>query len=136
MALLRLSVNQSPLYILNAPKLIDPQLPGLPIAAGSIGILSYDLDGIQTVFRAILEASPWTSDIDMLEIPWRQEKHDRILARGCSSASSAANGRLVFGIMNSDSNVSPHPPIRIALQVVKTALIESGYEVCGRISSH
>lgn len=101
---------------------------GLPTANGSIGMLSYDLGGIITIFKSLLGSSPWMYDIDTLEIPWREEKVESIITRRCKSPTEA-NGRLVFGLMTSDGNVNPHPPVRIALQKVKKALTDCGHEV-------
>ena len=105
------------------------KLPGLPTAAGSIGMLSYDLEGIKIVFKALQDSSPWTYDSDILELPWRKDKYDSIVTRSCDVSGTEANGRLVFGILESDDHVTPHPPIRLALQRVKQALISCGYEV-------
>lgn len=104
------------------------KLPGLPTATGAIGILSHDLAGITSILKVVLNSTPWMYDIDNLEMPWRQEKYDSILARRCVSQGEA-NGRLVFGLMTSDHHVHPHPPIRWALQKVKKALLSCGHEV-------
>ncbi|KAF2158764.1 hypothetical protein M409DRAFT_38093 [Zasmidium cellare ATCC 36951] len=103
--------------------------PGLPTAAGSVGMLASELEGIQIVFKALQDSSPWTYDNEILELPWRKEKHESILARRCDPVGIEANGRLVFGVLQSDDHVNPHPPIRLALQKVKQALLSCGYEI-------
>lgn len=62
-------------------------------------------------------------------MPWRQNKYDGIMTRSCSTAGADGNGRLVFGVMDTDDNVQLHPPVRLALQRVKQALLSCGYEV-------
>ena len=92
-------------------------------------MLAHDLVGIKLVFQALQESSPWTYDDEILELPWRKEKHESILARRCDPFGTEANGRLVFGVLESDDHVQPQPPIRLALQRVKQALLSCGYEV-------
>lgn len=94
-------------------------------------MLSNDLQGIRLVFKALQDSSPWNYDMEILEIPWRKEKFDSILARKCDPSGTEANGRLVFGVLEDDGHVNPHPPVRIALQRVKQALSSCGYEVRG-----
>lgn len=105
------------------------KLPGLPTAAGSIGMLAGDLEGIKIVFKALQDSSPWTYDDNALELPWRQEKYDSIIARRCNLSGIEPNGRLVFGMLDSDDHVHPHPPIRLTLRRVKQALLRCGHEV-------
>lgn len=93
-------------------------------------MLSYDLQGIKLVFKALQDSSPWNYDNEVLELPWRKDKHDSILARKCDPSESEPNGRLVFGMLESDEHVNPHPPVRLALKMVKQALMSCGYEVC------
>jgi len=100
---------------------------GLPIAAGSIGLLSSSISGLQTVFRALLDSSPWINDAETLEMPWRQDKYAAIAAR--THRSGHADGRLVFGLLSSDGHVQPHPDIERAMHNVRQALQQRGYEV-------
>lgn len=100
---------------------------GLPTAVGSIGFLSCTVDGLQTVFRNLLDSSPWTHDAETIEMPWRQDKFDAVAAR--TQRSGRADGRLVFGLLKSDHYVQPHPIISKALAVVKQALEQCGHEV-------
>lgn len=102
-------------------------LRGLPIAAGSLGILSQSIDGLAISFKAILESKPWLYDPEVAEIPWRQDKFNSIISRTCSPG--LQNGRLTFGILSSDDFVEPHPTIGQAIAIVKKALQHCGYEV-------
>ncbi|KAK1092687.1 hypothetical protein LTR48_003844 [Friedmanniomyces endolithicus] len=102
------------------------QMRGLPIAAGSIGLLSSSISGLQTVFRALLDSSPWINDAETLEMPWRQDKYAAIAAR--THRSGHADGRLVFGLLSSDGHVQPHPNIERAMHNVRQALQQRGYE--------
>lgn len=74
-----------------------------------------------------MSTTPWNNDINVLELPWQQEKLDSVRRRACKSGE--ANGKLVFGMMESDDVVTPHPAIRRGLSIVKQALESRGYEV-------
>ncbi|TKA25169.1 hypothetical protein B0A50_05867 [Salinomyces thailandicus] len=131
----RIPATFNGLYALKASEQRLPQcgiaaiLPGLPTAAGSIGMLAGDLEGIKIVFKALQDSSPWTYDDNALELPWRQEKYDSIIARRCNLSGIEPNGRLVFGMLDSDDHVHPHPPIRLTLRRVKQALLRCGHEI-------
>ncbi|KAK1054165.1 hypothetical protein LTR74_016029 [Friedmanniomyces endolithicus] len=56
-------------------------LSGIPAASGSIGVMSADLGGVSTAFKRLLDSRPWVSDMNMIELPWRQEKLDAIRRR-------------------------------------------------------
>lgn len=107
---------------------ISTVLSGLPTASGSIGIMSADFGGVSTMFKCLLDSKPWASDMDVLELPWRQEKIDAIRRRKSSNGSSA-DGKLVFGVMESDGHVKPHPSIARAISVTTQALQRCGYEI-------
>ncbi|KAK5172025.1 uncharacterized protein LTR77_003662 [Saxophila tyrrhenica] len=102
-------------------------LSGMPTASGSIGLISNDLGGVSRVFQALLSSEPWgLSDVDVLELPWRQEKLDAIRRRKSRNGSS---GRLVFGVVECDAHVTPHPPVAKAIATTIQALERYGYEV-------
>lgn len=100
---------------------------GLPTAVGSIGLLSHTLDGLETVFRTLLDSDPWRHDAETIEMPWRQDKLDSIAAR--THSPGGVDGRLVFGLLTSDNYVQPNPTISKALDTVRKALEQRGHEV-------
>lgn len=101
-------------------------MSGLPCSSGAIGLMSNDRNSVQQMFEVLLSAKPWTSDIDVLELPWRPEKFDAIQRR--KHDSQGKGGRLVFGIMHTDGHVNPHPSIKRALKLVAEALRRCGHE--------
>ena len=100
---------------------------GLPTAVGSIGLLSSSINGLEIVFKALLDSNPWMNDAETLEMPWHQDKYDAIAARNHSPG--RVDGRLVFGLLRCDNYVQPHPTIDKAIQTVRQALQHHGHEV-------
>ena len=103
------------------------QLRGLPVASGSIGLMAKDISSVELVFKTLLESEPWRDDPNVIELPWRAEKHDAIAKR--AGASGYSSGRLVLGFMACDQNVQPHPNVARALEHVKETLEKEGHEV-------
>ena len=104
------------------------QLPGLPVANSVVGAMGRDLPSLITMTRTVLETLPWNNDIDVIEMPWKDDVLQSVRNRSCNQGKR--NGKLVFGIMGCDMTVKPHPPIQRALKIVRDALLERGYEVC------
>lgn len=93
-----------------------------------MGAMSRDLASVVMLTKAVLENFPWQSDINVIEIPWREEVLQSVRNRSCGR--NERNGRLVFGIMGCDKTVTPHPPVQRAIRIVREALLARGYEVC------
>ena len=102
-------------------------LPGLPTAASVIGPMSPDLDSLAMMMRWATNLNAWQNDHEVIDLPWSEEKYKTSRNRICQPGKG--NGALVFGIMDSDGTVTPHPPIQRAMKMVKEALLRSGYEV-------
>ncbi|KAI4734415.1 amidase [Aureobasidium sp. EXF-12298] len=109
---------------LEGPTLMDKQLPGLPVGSGSIGLISRDPQPIQHIIKLLLDSAPWSTDCDVLEIPWRQEKLDAIRKRA-----TPMNGRLVFALMKDDGYLIPDVPTKQALATMEQSLKLCGHEV-------
>ena len=90
--------------------------------------MAADLGALGLAMEAILDTSPWQDDVDVVEIPWREEKLQSI--RNRSSRRGERDGKLVFAVMGCDRDVQPHPPVRRAMKLVTEALLQQGYEVC------
>lgn len=86
-----------------------------------------DSGTLAMTFKALLDSNPWLHDVDVCEIPWRQNKLDAIRKR--KSSPGQTDGRLVFGVMTCDGYVNPHPTIKQALTTVRVALEQCGHEV-------
>ncbi|RMX92567.1 hypothetical protein D0867_14539 [Hortaea werneckii] len=106
---------------------IETILKGLPVASGTIGIMSQDVQSVELVFKALLEDAPWRRDPDVIEMPWRPEKQYALQRR--AGVPGQRSGRLVFGLLKCDGNVRPHPNIAEGLRHLEEALLEDGHEV-------
>ncbi|KAI5210781.1 amidase [Aureobasidium subglaciale] len=104
--------------------LMDEQLPGLPVGSGSIGLISRDPQSIQHVIKLLLDSAPWSSNCDVLEMPWRQEKLDAVHQRA-----TPMSGRLVFAMMKDDGHLIPDLPTKQALTTTEQALKLCGHEI-------
>jgi amidase len=89
--------------------------------------MTRDLPSLIIMTRAVLETLPWNNDIDVIEMPWKDDVLQSVRNRSCKHGER--NGKLVFGIMGCDKTVNPHPPVQRALKIVRDALLERGYEV-------
>ena len=89
--------------------------------------MAKDISSVELVFKTLLESEPWREDPNVIELPWRAEKHDAIAKR--AGASGYSSGRLVLGLMACDKNVQPHPNVARALEHVKETLEIEGHEV-------
>ena len=77
--------------------------------------------------KAVLNTCPWEEDLEVIDLPWKNETMSRVQALSCERGQQ--NGKLVFGVMNWDGNVHPHPPVQRALRLLVDVLEERGYEV-------
>ncbi|KAH6666655.1 amidase signature domain-containing protein [Halenospora varia] len=102
-------------------------LPGLPVASSVVGAMSRELPSLITITKAVLEYLPWNNDIEVIEMPWKEKVLQSTRNRTCRRGER--NGKLVFGMMGCDKTVTPHPPVQRALNIVKAALLERGYEI-------
>lgn len=101
-------------------------LTGLPLASGTIALLSNDLDTLTSCFKSIVDTHLTNSNPMSLVLPWRDDSWSSVHRRRGSP--SCGNGRLVLGIMACDGHVRPHPPIQRAVEIVTRALEAAGHE--------
>lgn len=126
----RISDQRKLFDIYNQTISLSPKLP-VPVAAAVVGPMTRDLPSLITMTKAILESFPWQDDVDVVEMPWKEEVLQSIRNRSC--VQGERDGRLTFGIMACDQTVKAHPPVQRAIKIVKEALLEHGYEVCSRL---
>lgn len=106
---------------------IGTVLSGLPMASGSIALLSHEYATVCSSFRHLADSRHTNSDPKALELPWRQAQWDTIQHR--RGVPFLGNGRLVLGIMAHDGHVRPHPSIQRAIDEVSRCLTAAGHEV-------
>lgn len=85
-----------------------------------IGPLAPAPDGLRLLAKSILGQEPWLYDPLCHEMPWRSDEEAAILEK------SRTKG-LSFGILKHDGVVTPHPPVRRAIQSVAEAMERLGH---------
>ena len=88
-----------------------------------VGPLSHSAESLELVTKAILSQEPWLHDPLVVELPWRSEQAEQILALAESPK------KLAFGILKHDGKVSLHPPMRRALDMTAKALEKLGHKI-------
>ena len=88
-----------------------------------VGPLANALPDLRLAVKLLLSAQPWLHDPKVVELPWRADAYDAVLARA-----NTGQG-LVFGLLIDDGVVGPHPPVRRAMEEVRNALVAAGHEV-------
>jgi amidase len=69
--------------------------------------------------RTVLDLNPANYDPTPLPFPFNESAY----------TSAAERGKLAFGIIRTDHNVTPTPPIKRALETAANKLVEAGHEV-------
>lgn len=87
-----------------------------------VGPIATNAASLRLVTQALLRQKPWLHDPLVHEIPWRTEHEDEIKVR-------AQSGKLVFGVLRTDGEVNPMPPVTRAVEEVVKALQAAGHEV-------
>jgi len=85
-----------------------------------IGPLSSSLTGIKAFMRAVLSMNPWFRDPLVVPKAWSEDEYQL--------SQHGRGKKLSFGILWSDGEVVPHPPVIRALEMTKKALIAAGHE--------
>ena len=70
-------------------------------------------------------------------MPWRHDMLPPAIPSGVATAipTATTKARLTVGVMWTDGNVQPHPPVRRALQMVVDRLSASARRCCGRVDA-
>ena len=89
-----------------------------------VGPLSSSLGGLRLAMTAILSQQPWLHDPLVHELPWRSEHGQYI-----EDILSASGSKLVFGVLKNDGVVTPHPPVRRAIDMAVKAVEAAGHKV-------
>jgi amidase len=77
-----------------------------PMAASAVSL--------KLLTKSILAQKPWTYDPLVVEMPWREQPK---------------GGPLTFGIIMTESGVSPQPPVRRALNTMISLVKKVGHEL-------
>ena len=93
-----------------------------------VGPLSHSAGALRLIVQAILSRQPWLHDPLVHEIPWRQEQEKAVI--DLVNSTKTGSGRLAFGILSNDRTVTPHPPVRRAVEIVRQTVERFGHKVC------
>ena len=99
-------------------------MEGSTLIKSVVGPMGHSPADLSLLFKALLSAEPWKSDPDVIELPWREDKYNSVMAKARSGG-----GGLVFGVVFDDGVVMPHPPVKRALQETIAALKKQGHQV-------
>lgn len=105
-----------------------PQNPGQDTHASSVGVMGTTIDAIKLVLTSVLSTGPWRRDPNVVQMPWNSEIEKLTLARA-DTDTSASHLPLKIGIYSTDRVVTPHPPVRRGLHIVRAALEAQGHKV-------
>src|SRR5436305_1076789 len=83
-----------------------------------VGPIAHTVAELRFFFKTVLAVDPWFSDPKCIEIPWRQDRVDKIKSR-----------KLTFGLIEWDRVVMPHPPVQRGVKMVRDALKAQGHEI-------
>ncbi|KAH8601218.1 amidase signature domain-containing protein [Bisporella sp. PMI_857] len=89
-----------------------------------VGPLATSVGALRLVTKSVLSQQPWLYDPLVNELPWRDEQEQAIL----NIAKSGKGGQLAFGIMRSDGNIYPQPPVRRAMEIVVKTIEKLGHK--------
>lgn len=91
-----------------------------------VGPLATTARSVKLLTKAILSSKPWLHDPLVVDMPWRDEQEQTIVSL---IKSASAQGQLSFGVLKSDGNVNPQPPVARAVSMVAEALSKAGHKV-------
>jgi amidase len=69
--------------------------------------------------KSILSQQPWLHDPAVVDLPWRKERY----------TAWRSGDRLAFGLLRTDLDVNPQPPVKRAFDAVVDAITAMGHEV-------
>jgi amidase len=90
-----------------------------------VGPLATSVGAIRLVMKAILNQQPWLHDPIVAEIPWRDEQEQAVY----DIVKSSGGSQLVFGVLRDDGAITPHPPVRRAIEIVVQTVRKLGHRI-------
>jgi len=91
-----------------------------------VGPLSHSAASLRLATKSLLSQQPWLHDPLVHEIPWRDEQEKAILDL---IRTKETPGQLAFGILKNDGVVTPHPPVKRAMEIVTKTIQRLGHKV-------
>jgi amidase len=85
-----------------------------------LGPLAGSIAGIKSFMQGVISQKPWLIDPLSPRKAWDEDGYQ---------LADHGNGKdLVFGIMQHDEHILPHPPVLRALEITKKALEKAGHK--------
>ncbi|GAW20091.1 hypothetical protein ANO14919_095870 [Xylariales sp. No.14919] len=104
--------------------------PGQNVYRSTIGSLSTSLDGLGLLLRSELSTKPWLRDPEVVPLPFRDDIASEYESRANPDGTAKASAKpLKLGVLWTDCDVQPHPPITRGLRIVVEAIRGAGHEV-------
>ncbi|EHK21770.1 uncharacterized protein TRIVIDRAFT_53223 [Trichoderma virens Gv29-8] len=100
---------------------VATSLDGQNTIQSSIGPLAPCVGAMRLLLKNVLASKPWLYDPQVVELPYRDELEQ------CTR--DLAKRRLVFGILDHDGVVTPHPPVARAMGLIRSAIEDLGHGV-------
>ena len=97
-------------------------MDGQNSALSVVGPLSHSVASLRLAFQALLSQEPWNHDPNVNSMPWRPDLEKQV-------EDNKHSGGLVFGVIRHDSQVTPWPPIRRAIEDVVNKIRKAGHKV-------
>jgi amidase len=92
-----------------------------------LGPMTTSISALKLFVKAVLAGQPWRYDPNASHIPWREGQYELEEHNG--------GEQLCFGIMWSDGQVKPTPPILRGLKIMKEKLEAQGHKGMFRLLS-
>ncbi|KAL8654303.1 MAG: hypothetical protein Q9210_001584 [Variospora velana] len=104
--------------------------PGQDTYASSVGVMGTSIDAAKLVFTSILSTSPWLRDPNVVKMPWDKDSETSMLRR-TDADGFAQDIPLKIGIYWTDGVVTPHPPVKRGLRIIRDTLQDMKHKVVG-----
>ncbi|OAX34389.1 general amidase [Rhizopogon vinicolor AM-OR11-026] len=96
-------------------------LEGQDSVLSVFGPMANSIGGVKVFMKAVVDTKPWLKDPLAVRKKWDEDEYNLV--------DHGSGKNLCFGIIWDDGHVVPHPPIRRALEMTKTALEKAGHKV-------
>ncbi|KAL2201849.1 putative general amidase GmdA [Sarocladium strictum] len=94
-------------------------MPGQNTVPSVCGPIATSAGSLKLMMKSILSQQPWLHDPAVVDLPWREERY----------TAWRSGDRLAFGLLRTDLDVNPQPPVKRAFDAVVDAITAMGHEV-------
>ncbi|KAI0541303.1 amidase signature domain-containing protein [Xylaria digitata] len=104
--------------------------PGQNVYRSTVGFLSTSLGGLDLLLRSELSTKPWLRDPEVVPLPFRNDVASEYESRANPDGTAKASvNPLKLGVLWTDCDVQPHPPITRGLRMVVEAMRAAGHKI-------